>query len=169
MIFLGGGVLEWIYAAALLVLGFVLVLLEIFVIPGLNIFGIVGFLTAVAGIGYAYANMSGMAAAAVAGVALVGTAVLVRLMLKVRAWDRLVLSNDMAREAGYDSAKSGREDLVGQFGEALSTLRPAGRAQFGEQVVDVVSEGGYIDRGAQVEVLKVVGNRVVVHLVDAAD
>ena len=80
MIFLGGGVLEWIYALALLVLGFVLVLLEIFVIPGLNIFGIVGFLTAVAGIGYAYANMSGMAAAAVAGVALVGTAVLVRLI-----------------------------------------------------------------------------------------
>ena len=51
MIFLGGGVLEWIYALALLVLGFVLVLMEIFVIPGLNIFGIVGFLTAVAGIG----------------------------------------------------------------------------------------------------------------------
>ena len=100
MSFLGGGVLEWVYALALLVLGFVLVLLEIFVIPGLNIFGIVGFLTAVAGVGYAYANMGGMAAAAVAGLGLVGTAVMVRLMLKVRAWDRLVLTNDMTREAG---------------------------------------------------------------------
>mgnify|MGYP006136268291 FL=1 len=169
MSFLGGGVLEWVYAIALLVLGFVLVLLEIFVIPGLNIFGIVGFLTAVAGVGYAYANMGGMAAAAVAGLGLVGTAVMVRLMLKVRAWDRLVLTNDMTREAGYDSAKPGREDLLGQKGEALSTLRPAGRAQFGEQVVDVVSEGGYIERGEQIEVLKVVGNKVVVHLVDATD
>jgi len=80
-----------------------------------------------------------------------------------------VLTNDMAREAGYDSAKPGREDLLGQKGEALSTLRPAGRAQFGEQVVDVVSEGGYIERGEQIEVLKVVGNKVVVHLVDATD
>jgi len=36
-------------------------------------------------------------------------------------------------------------------------------------VVDVVSEGGYIERGEQIEVLKVVGNKVVVHLVDATD
>lgn len=169
MSFLGGEVLEWVYALALLVLGFVLVLLEIFVIPGLNIFGIVGFLTAVAGIGYAYTNMGGLAAGVVAGVGLVGTAVLVRIILKVRAWDRLVLNNDMTRASGYNSAKPGREDLLGQTGEALSTLRPAGRAQFGEQVVDVVSEGGYIERGQQVEVLKVAGNRVVVHSVDIAD
>ena len=43
MSFLGGEMLEWVYSLALLVLGFVLVLLEIFVIPGINIFGIVGF------------------------------------------------------------------------------------------------------------------------------
>jgi membrane-bound serine protease (ClpP class) len=165
--FLGGGVLDWIYALALLVMGFVLVLLEIFVIPGLNIFGVVGFLTAVAGIGYAYTKMGGLAAGIVAGLGLVGTVVMVRLMTKARAWDRLVLSNDMAREAGYNSAKPGRDDLLGQTGEALTTLRPAGRAQFGEQVVDVVSEGGYIERGKKVEVLKVAGNRVVVHLVVA--
>ena len=75
----------------------------------------------------------------------------------------------MARDAGYDSVRPGREDLLGQTGEALSTLRPAGRAQFGEQVVDVVSEGSYIERGEQIEVLKVVGNKVVVHLVGATD
>ena len=69
----------------------------------------------------------------------------------------------MTREAGYDSSAPGREDLLGQVGEALTTLRPAGRAQFGEQVIDVVSEGDYIERGERVEVLKVAGNRVVVH------
>ncbi|MCE2449110.1 MAG: NfeD family protein [Candidatus Latescibacteria bacterium] len=55
--------------------------------------------------------------------------------------------------------------MLGQTGEVLTTLRPAGRAQFGERVVDVVSEGGYIERGEQIEVLKVAGNRVVVQLV----
>ena len=169
MSFLGGGGLDWVYSLALLVLGFALVLLEIFVIPGFNIFGIVGFLTAIAGIGYAYTNMGGLAAGVVAGLGLVGTAVMVRLMIKVRAWDRLVLSNDMTREAGFDSVAPGREDLLGQTGEALTTLRPAGRAQFGERVVDVVSVGSYIERGEQVEVLKVAGNRVVVHLGGAAN
>ena len=36
MSFLGGGGLDWVYSLALLVLGFALVLLEIFVIPGKN-------------------------------------------------------------------------------------------------------------------------------------
>ena len=167
MSFLGGEVLEWVYSLALLVLGFVLVLLEIFVIPGLNIFGIVGLLTAIAGIGYAYVNMGSLAAGVVAGLGLVGTAILVRLMLKVRAWNRLVLNDGMTRKAGYDSVKPGREALLGQTGQAVTTLRPAGRAQFGERVVDVVSEGGYIERGEQVEVLKVAGNRVVVQSVQS--
>ncbi len=167
MTFLGGDVLQWAYSLALLVLGFALVLLEIFVIPGFNIFGVVGFLTTVAGVGYAYTHMGGLAAGVVAGLGLIGTAVLVRLMIKVRAWDRLVHRGGMTREQGYDSVKPGREDLLGQTGEALTTLRPAGRAQFGERVVDVVSEGGYIERGSAVEVLKVAGNRVVVHPVGA--
>ena len=72
MSFLGGEVLEWVYSLALLVLGFVLVLLEIFVIPGLNIFGIVGFLTAVAGIAYAYMNIGSLAAGIVAGLGACG-------------------------------------------------------------------------------------------------
>ena len=167
MSFLGGEMLEWVYSLALLVLGFVLVLLEIFVIPGINIFGIVGFLTAVAGIAYAYMNMGGLAAGVVAGLGLLGTAILVRMMLKVRAWNRLVLNDGMTRKAGYDSVKPGRGALLGQTGQAVTTLRPAGRAQFGERVVDVVSEGDYIERGEQVEVLKVAGNRVVVQSVQS--
>jgi membrane-bound serine protease (ClpP class) len=161
--FLGGAPAEWAYSLALLVLGFLLMLLELFVIPGFNIFGIVGFLTAVAGVGFAYVNMGSGAAAAVAGIGLVGTAVLVRLMLKMRGWQRLVLKSDTSRAAGYNSVKPGREALLGQAGEALTPLRPAGRALFGEQVVDVVSEGGFIDKGERIQVLKVVGNRVVVH------
>ena len=163
MTFLGGEMLQWVYSLALLVMGFALVLLEIFVIPGFNIFGVVGFLTAVAGVGYAYTHMGGLAAGVVAGLGLVGTAVLVRLMIRVRAWDRLVHSGGMTREQGFDSVKPGRDDLLGQTGQALPPLRPAGRVKFGDRVVDVVSEGGYIERGAAVQVLKVAGNRVVVH------
>ena len=160
--------MAWIYAISLLILGFVLVLLEIFVIPGFNIFGIVGFLTVCAGVGYAYLNMGFGAAAAVAGLGLVSTAVLVRQMIRVRAWKRLVLESDTSRASGYDSVDPGREDLVGQRGEALTPLRPAGRARFEERMVDVVSEGSFIGRGEMIEVLQVAGNRVVVQRVGDA-
>ncbi|MBT4497328.1 MAG: hypothetical protein HOC74_06380 [Gemmatimonadetes bacterium] len=154
--------MAWIYALSLLILGFVLILLEIFVIPGFNIFGIIGFLTVCAGIGHAYINMGFWQAATVAALGLVGTAVLVRMMIRARAWERLVLESATSRERGYDSATPEREALMGQQGEALTPLRPAGRAQFGEQAFDVVSEGGFISRGERVEVMQVAGNRVVV-------
>jgi membrane-bound serine protease (ClpP class) len=153
---------DWIYSLALLVLGFVLVLIEIFVIPGLNIFGIIGFFAAAAGVAFAYLKMGSAAAAIVGIIALIGTAALIRLMLKMRGWQRLVLDSKMTRDGGYNSAKSGRDALLGQQGEALTPLRPAGRARLGEDAVDVVSQGGYVERGTTVEVVHVAGNRVVV-------
>jgi hypothetical protein len=83
-------------------------------------------------------------------------------MLKMRGWQRLVLGSKMTRDMGYNSAKTDREALLGQQGEALTPLRPAGRARLGEQTVDVVSEGGFVELGAQIEVVKVAGNRIVV-------
>jgi len=153
---------DWIYSLALLVLGFVLVLMEIFVIPGLNIFGIIGFFAAAAGVTFAYIKMGFAAAAIVAILGLIGTVILIRLMLKMRGWQRLVLGSKMTRDMGYNSAKTDREALLGQQGEALTPLRPAGRARLGEQTVDVVSEGGFVELGAQIEVVKVAGNRIVV-------
>jgi len=56
--------------------------------------------------------------------------------------------------------------LVGDVGETLSLLRPAGKARFGDAVVDVVAEGEYISRGAKVKVTEIHGNRVVVRITE---
>jgi membrane-bound serine protease (ClpP class) len=153
---------SWIYSVGLLILGFVLILLEIFVIPGFNIFGLMGLLTLVAGVGHAYLNLGVWPAAGVATLGLLGTGILLYVMVRARAWDRMVLHSATSREQGYDSVEPGREELLGQQGQALSDLRPSGRAQFGESVVDVISEGGFIEHGAAIEVIRVAGSKVVV-------
>ena len=51
---------------------------------------------------------------------------------------------------------------VGQVGEAIGPLRPAGQVTIGREVVDVVTEGELIDAGCEVEVLRREGNRIVV-------
>jgi membrane-bound serine protease (ClpP class) len=68
-------------------------------------------------------------------------------------------------QTGYTSAQMQYKDLVGQEGVALTALRPAGMARFGEKKVDVVSEGEVVDRDARVRVVEVKGNRVVVRAV----
>jgi membrane-bound ClpP family serine protease len=52
--------------------------------------------------------------------------------------------------------------LAGKTGITLTPLVPAGKAKFGDDIVDVVSDGELIDRGATIYVAEVLGNRVVV-------
>jgi membrane-bound serine protease (ClpP class) len=51
---------------------------------------------------------------------------------------------------------------VGDIGEAISTLRPAGRAKFGDAVIDVVAEAEFIGKDTEVHITEIHGNRVVV-------
>lgn len=158
-----GNAANWGYALALLVVGFLLMLIEVFVIPGFNIFGIIGFIAIVAGVYLAYAKMGLWSAVVVAAIGLLGTAILARFVLKTRGWQRLVLDSATSREGGYDSVLPGRDELLGQLGKALTPLRPAGRAQLGERTVDVVTEGGFVECGTVIEVVHVAGNKVIVH------
>ena len=53
-------------------------------------------------------------------------------------------------------------ELIGQVGGAVSVLRPSGKARIGDNLVDVVSDGPFINPGTSVEVVRVEGNRVFV-------
>ena len=54
------------------------------------------------------------------------------------------------------------EVSMGQVGEVVSTLRPTGKAQFGDSIVDCVAQAEFLDKGTSVEIIEIHGNRVVV-------
>lgn len=159
---MSGEYLNWVYALSLLILGFVLILLDVFVTPGVDFLGLLGLLAVGAGVYFAYVKLGTGPAIAVAVAGLAGTVFLIWMLVRRRAWQRMVLESKTTRDQGYDSSRPGLGDLVGQQGEALTPLRPAGRARFGEHVEDVVSEGAFLGPGEAVEVMAVEGNRVVV-------
>lgn len=78
-----------------------------------------------------------------------------------RLLKKIVLDESTTSERGYVSAKT-RTGLVGLIGTAETKLRPAGRAVFSGEAVDVVSDGDFIDKGAPVLVVSAQGSRVVV-------
>ena len=55
---------------------------------------------------------------------------------------------------------------MGDWGVADSPLRPAGKARIGDSFVDVIADGAFIDKGANVRIVKIEGNRVVVREVE---
>ena len=69
----------------------------------------------------------------------------------------------MASENGFHSAA--REDFqqyLGQVGTALTTLRPSGTIRIGENRIDAVSVGDFINSEATIKVVQVEGPKIYV-------
>jgi len=75
---------------------------------------------------------------------------------------KLVLDVGMTAAQGYISAPEDEVKLLGVVGIAVSPLHPSGLALIEGRRIDVISEGGYLDAGVPIVVIRVDGNRVVV-------
>ncbi|MEO1085810.1 MAG: NfeD family protein, partial [Acidobacteriota bacterium] len=76
----------------------------------------------------------------------------------------LLLTETLSAEAGYRSFEDTPEGAValGEKGAALTQLRPTGRVLFGDRRVHVETEGDWIDKGEEVELIRRTEGRLVV-------
>ena len=88
--------------------------------------------------------------------------VLVLVGLKLLARSPATLRKKLSKEEGVVSQAPEMEGYLGQEGEAVSDLRPAGVALIGGKRVDVVSQGAYVAKGEPVVVTAVTGNQIIV-------
>ncbi|HUI05869.1 MAG TPA: NfeD family protein [Verrucomicrobiae bacterium] len=100
------------------------------------------------------------------GIAFVG-AVIVGILLgrylpKSSLFRKMELAAATSAAEGYTASRSEAKALLGATGVAETNLRPSGKGRFGEQLVDVVTEGDLIERGAPITITDVEGSRVVV-------
>ncbi|HFB39464.1 MAG TPA: nodulation protein NfeD, partial [Oceanithermus sp.] len=163
--FLGGylagmsGVLEVLLFFA----GVLLLLAEIFLIPGFGVAGIGGIAAILASIYFTFGNQTLYVASLAVLLVTAGLLLAVRFLPRTRTGRALVLDSAIAGEAPPEERL---KPLEGAIGKALTPLRPAGVAQFGERKVDVVAEGEFIEKGSAVRVVRVEGVRVVVRKED---
>jgi membrane-bound serine protease (ClpP class) len=181
------GMANWV-EVALFFVGVLLLLIEIFVLPG---FGIAGF----AGISCIFAGLFGMLIKnppnklpwpqdaiawsdftwGVVGLSLgfAGFIVLAWLLSKylprIQFLSGLILVPSVPRQGAeipvsMTTPTEGKTVSLnlGDDGEVISTLRPTGKAKFGDAIVDVVAEAEFLDKGTKVEIIEIHGNRVVV-------
>jgi len=180
-----GGTAGWL-EVMLFVTGVVFLLVEVFVIPGFGVAGLSGVLLLLASLVLAGQTFvvpksipqivsvaqSLLVVLISGGVVLVAVAVLSYYFGDIPVLNRLALKppEDAAQPGpGAHHGAPNPADLgrnipvdVGDIGIADSPLRPAGKVRFGEEYVDVVTEGTLVAKGSRVKVLRVSGNRVVV-------
>jgi membrane-bound serine protease (ClpP class) len=172
-----------IWTIVLLILGVILLMVEITVIPGFGIAGVAGLiLIAISLIGSFVPNEPGtppfslptlrgtwdaiktgiIVLASSTIIAIVGIALLAKYLPYAPFANRLVLANPEPAlpTVGPESA----QDIVlpGDIGVVTGDLRPGGQARFGQHIVDVASQGEYVEAGTRVQVLRHEGMNIVV-------
>ncbi|HEX6962751.1 MAG TPA: hypothetical protein VF175_12850 [Lacipirellula sp.] len=163
----------------LFVAGLVLMLIEIFVVPGVGVFGLAGGLMVIFSLVLASQTFivprseadlnelrRSITVVAAAGLGMIGLAIATRRYLpKAPIFNRLVLEPPPPEERitlSHREALADYSHLVGVEGEAVTDLRPAGRALIGDQLIDVIAEGIPLDRGTPVVVIAAHAHRVLV-------
>ena len=79
-----------------------------------------------------------------------------------RLWNNIVLKDAETGKKGFLSGCD-YSSLLGQKGIVVSKLRPAGTIEIGEEKFDVISKGEFIDVGDNVEVVEIIGNKIIVN------
>ena len=151
-----------IVAIVLLVAGFVLLGIEM-VVPGFSLPGISGIICLVIGVLLAADSVEEGIIITLIVLALLGImfAVLLWLLSKGKLRSPIILKEEQKAEQGYISSKD-LEYLLGKEGTAATDLRPSGMGDFDGVVLDVLSEGTYIDKGTALVINKVKGSRLIV-------
>jgi membrane-bound serine protease (ClpP class) len=175
ILFFGSGYILDLASAfeiVIFVVGVILLLLEIFVIPGFGIVGVLGILLIITGLflgligDFSVTDTNDLSNAIIqlaSSFVMTGALIYVlsRFLPKTKMWNNMILQANISSKSGYTSSLD-FNSLIGAEGIALTDLRPAGTAMINNKRVDVVADSEYIRNGTAVVVNFIQGSKVVV-------
>jgi membrane-bound serine protease (ClpP class) len=156
---------------AVFIVGIILLLVEIFAIPGFGVAGIAGIILIITGLTMAMVDNfvfeSGNPSIAVNAVLKAFLVVVVSVFISIvvsllfagkfinsPVFSKIALTSVQKNEEGFTSADSQMKDIIGKEGIAYSVLRPSGKILIEGEVYDAKSEYGFIDKGEKIKVFR---------------
>jgi len=145
---------ELLLPIVLILVGVSLIVAEVYLIPGLNIVGVLGALMVLFAVGVAFTQV-GMFGGVMALLSATGlTSGAFWWLWSSGAWDRFILVASLkpdAKQLARDSDK--RATYLGKRGTAVTPLRPTGIAEIDGDRIEVVTEGDFISAGSDIKVV----------------
>ena len=154
-------------AIILIALGLILLLVEIFILPGFGAAGIPGIICILGGGAWIIVQTKNWQL----GLSVVGATIIITIPLAILAFwmaprtkvgRTMILDAAERSEDGFQVPPRELEKLIGKSGTAITPLRPSGAAMIQGIRVDVVTQGDFIEKDSEVEVVGMRGNLVIV-------
>jgi len=163
----------WGITVVLLMLGgFFFMFMEIAIIPGFGVTGIIGSLLLMGGIIAAYLKLSTMMAIAATFAGVFGVAVLMLWFFlvfpKTSMGKQFVLETDSSVSDGFIAVEN-MQRYEGRQGVSLTMLRPSGIARIDGERLDVITDGEFVEKGVAIKVVKTGAGRIIVSPVENDD
>lgn len=153
----------------LFVIGVLLIILEVFVIPGFGVAGVAGIILTIGGLvmvmldndGFDFTFVKMPAIIEALSVVMVGVfgGIIAMVLgapkfLESRFFKKISLQDKMNTSEGYTSTFY-KEVMVGKTGTAFTVLRPSGKVMIDEIIYDAFTRGEFIEQGSEIEVIEV--------------
>ena len=157
--------MELLIPIVLVVIGLGLIVAEVYLVPGFNVVGIMGFLLLVFAVGYSYSE-GGFLGGTLALISTGGvTGGVFYLLWRSGAWERFVLATNLKADDSLVQRESeDRARYLGKVGTAATPLRPTGIAEIEGERIEVVTEGDFIAAGSRIRVVAMDRRRYFVRL-----
>ncbi len=135
----------------LIILGLIFILLELLIVPGSTVVGIIGALLMIAGIWFVFAKHGTTAGVYVLSGSIGLTLLLVFIGLKTNVWKKFTLDTKLH---GKVNTFENAELNVGDSGKTISRLAPAGKALINGHYVEVHTQGEFINENTDIIITK---------------
>jgi membrane-bound ClpP family serine protease len=149
----------WLVVVTLIVIGLSFLILEILVIPGTGVAGIIGFILIGIGVWQAYVYYGTNTGHWVLAGTIVGTIAILAYSLRAKTWRRVMLKTSIKSKVNLiDEDKLN----VGDLGKSVSRLVPTGKAVFNDNFYEVRTMGEFLDPGVDIEIEKIEYHKIFV-------
>ena len=168
----------------LFIIGVILVIVELFLIPGTMVSGIIGVILVLGTLFFAMVDNLTFDDNSIRGwdsaqawdfikapslnlaIALIGSSVALLLMMKflpsMPVFNTLVMKKELDQGDAMGSSSEAKAKRLGLKGMTITALRPAGKGEFDGDVLDIVAANGFIDEGKAITIIDEDGLRTVV-------
>ncbi|MBQ3948855.1 MAG: hypothetical protein II661_00130 [Bacteroidales bacterium] len=150
--------MTWPLIIIVLLAGLALVALEIVALPG-AVSGICGGVLVFIGVWQTYVQYGATAGNITLIASIFAGIIMLVILMKSGTWKRFSLKEESDSKVNQVDTSTIK---IGAQGKSISRLAPAGKALFGDELVEVHSEEGFIDEGQTVEVIDIEGYRIIV-------
>mgnify|MGYP001326065872 FL=1 len=143
----------------LLVIGIILILIEILFIPGTTIFGILGVISIFSSDYLSYTYYGSEIAIGYSILNSILSLIIIVYALKSDTWKKIALNKvhlEKVNKNKYDELKKG------DLGLSSSSLKPYGKAIFGNKTYEVKSLENFIEENKKIKIINILQDKILV-------